>query len=160
MSLDRGIRPDRRSEPKRCEGGLHDRQGRTDDGPLTVRRGPLVAGEGRVHQVSVPARAAAPDLPEDALAFIRFCRERRRVAWPELYDEMCEVARRRLFRGWGFDELSAVGVEFGLFQLSVLATTSRRLIAEESELRCSVGAAAAGPVAALAVDDEASAPAA
>jgi len=75
---------------------------------------------------------AAPDLPEDAVAFVRFCRERRRVAWPEMYDEMCAVARRRLFRGWGFEELAEHGVEFGLFQLAALAAATRAIIADEA----------------------------
>lgn len=92
----------------------------------------------------VPARADGPgfpashDLPEDAVAFVRFCRERRRVAWPEMYDEMCAVARRRLFRGWGFEELAEHGVEFGLFQMTALAATTRLIIAEESAASCPV----------------------
>lgn len=89
---------------------------------------------GRV-QVSVSARADIPDLPEDGVEFVRFCRSRRRVTWPELYDEMCDVARRRLFRGWGFDELAQHGVEFGLFQMGALAAVTRRVVAEEAETR-------------------------
>ena len=83
-------------------------------------------------RVESPVPGAAPDLPEDAVAFVRFCRERRRVAWPEMYDEMCAVARRRLFRGWGFEELAEHGVEFGLFQLAALAAATRAIIADES----------------------------
>jgi len=88
--------------------------------------------------VTVPARVqspvpdAAPELPDDAVAFLRFCRERRRVAWPEMYDEMCAVARRRLFRGWGFEELAEHGVEFGLFQMAALAAATRAIIADEA----------------------------
>jgi hypothetical protein len=76
------------------------------------------------------------DLPEDGVAFVRFCRERRHVAWPELYDEMCAVARRRLFRGWGLEELAEHGVEFGLFQMAALAAATRAIIAEEGTARC------------------------
>ena len=83
-------------------------------------------------RVESPMPGAAPDLPEDAVAFVRFCRERRRVAWPEMYDEMCAVARRRLFRGWGFEELAEHGVEFGLFQLAALAAATRAIIADEA----------------------------
>lgn len=86
--------------------------------------------------MAVSARAEDSDLPADAVAFVRFCRERRSVAWPEMYDEMCAVARRRLFRGWGFEELAEHGVEFGLFQMAALAATTRRVIAEEAEGRC------------------------
>jgi hypothetical protein len=85
--------------------------------------------------VSVGVRAEVPELPEDGVEFVRFCRERRRVAWPELYDEMCDVARRRLFRGWGLDEFAQHGIEFGLFQMTSLAATTRRVIAEEAEAR-------------------------
>jgi hypothetical protein len=92
--------------------------------------------------VVVPARAdgsptpVGAELPEDGVAFVRFCRERRRVAWPELYDEMCAVARRRLFRGWGLDELAEHGVEFGLFQMTALAAATRAIIAEEGAALC------------------------
>ncbi len=94
--------------------------------------------------MSVPARAEVPELPEDGVEFVRFCRSRRRVTWPELYDEMCDVARRRLFRGWGFDELAQNGIEFGLFQMGALAAVTRRIVAEEAEAR--TAAAEAHPV--------------
>jgi len=71
--------------------------------------------------VSVATRDEAAVVSADALEFVRFCRARRRLPWPELYDEMCAVARRRLFRGWGFDELAEHGVGFGLFQLPQLS---------------------------------------
>jgi hypothetical protein len=87
--------------------------------------------------VAVASLGGIPDGPEIAVEFVRFCRDRRRVAWPEMYDEMCAVARRRLFRGWGFDELADHGVEFGLFQLPALADTTRRvLLEEEAAARC------------------------
>jgi hypothetical protein len=79
------------------------------------------------------------------MAFVRFCRERRRVAWPELYDEMCAVARRRLYRGWGFDELAEHGVEFGLFQLAELAAATRAIIADEAAPRCADGPSVPAP---------------
>ena len=56
--------------------------------------------------VAVASSGVGPEVAETAVEFVRFCRGRRRVAWPEIYDEMCAVARRRLFRGWGFDELA------------------------------------------------------
>lgn len=46
--------------------------------------------------------------------FILFCIHRQGNQWPALYDEMCRVAGRRLFRGLGYDELREVGVYFGL----------------------------------------------
>ena len=35
---------------------------------------------------------AAPYPQGEALEFVRFCHRRKRVGWPELYDEMCAVA--------------------------------------------------------------------
>ena len=42
--------------------------------------------------------------------FVRFCYQRRRVGWPELYDEMCAVATRGLYRGMDYDALAEIGV--------------------------------------------------
>jgi hypothetical protein len=71
----------------------------------------------------------------DAADFVRFCYRRRRVGWPELYDEMCAVASRGLFRGWGTEELSDHGVRFTLFEMPSLAALVTRIVAEEHELR-------------------------
>ena len=78
---------------------------------------------------------------DDAVEFVRFCYSRRRVGWPELYDEMCAVAGRGLFRGWGSDELSAEGIGFSLFEMPALATLVHRVVAEEHERRARLGAA-------------------
>jgi hypothetical protein len=67
----------------------------------------------------------------DAVEFIRFCYARRRIGWPELYDEMCAVASRRLFRGWGPDELATNGIGFGLFEMPRLASTVAGIVAED-----------------------------
>jgi hypothetical protein len=71
----------------------------------------------------------------DAVEFVRFCYRRRRVGWPELYDEMCAVAGRGLFRGWRSDELSAEGIGFSLFEMPALAVLVHRVVAEEHEKR-------------------------
>ena len=61
-------------------------------------------------------RAPALDAADpEAVEFVRFCRARRRVGWPELYDEMWAVASRGLFRGYGFGELEERGIGFSLF---------------------------------------------
>lgn len=78
------------------------------------------------------ARSSTPHVfTAEAVEFIRFCYARRRVGWPELYDEMCAVASRGLFRGWGPDELSAHGIGFGLFDMPRLASTAREIIDED-----------------------------
>jgi hypothetical protein len=76
---------------------------------------------------SVPARG----LTDEAVEFIRFCYARRRVGWPELYDEMCAVASRGLFRGWGPDELAEQGIKFGLFEMAPLAARVTEFVAED-----------------------------
>ena len=80
---------------------------------------------------TVSARAPDPD----AIEFIRFCYHRRRVGWPELYDEMCAVAGRGLFRGYSADDLMSRGVGFSLYDMPALATLTMQVLAEEHALR-------------------------
>ena len=81
-------------------------------------------------------RAAATRVPDpDAAEFIRFCYRRRRVGWPELYDEMCAVAARGLFRGLGTDDLADHGIGFSLFDMPALAAMAAGIVAEEQALR-------------------------
>ncbi len=51
---------------------------------------------------------------ELAIDFIAFCFARRAVGWPQLYDEMCQVAGSRIFRGLGYEELREAGLDFTL----------------------------------------------
>jgi hypothetical protein len=74
----------------------------------------------------------------DAAEFVRFCYRRRRVGWPELYDEMCAVAGRGIYRGWGSDELSAEGIGFSLYEMPALAVLVHRIIAEENEKQAQI----------------------
>jgi hypothetical protein len=79
---------------------------------------------------------AATRVPDpDAAEFIRFCYRRRRVGWPELYDEMCAVAARGLFRGLGTDDLATHGIGFGLFEMPALAAMAAGVVAEEVAIR-------------------------
>ncbi len=71
----------------------------------------------------------------DAVEFVRFCYRRRRVGWPELYDEMCAVAGRGLFRGYDADDLAGLGIGFSLFDMPALAILSATIVAEEQALR-------------------------
>jgi len=79
--------------------------------------------------------AGAADREDEALEFVRFCHRRRHVGWPELYDEMCAVAGRRLYRGHGPEELAAIGIGFGLFEMPTLAGLVARVVAEDAERR-------------------------
>jgi hypothetical protein len=82
------------------------------------------------------ARTAATRVPDpDAADFIRFCYRRRRVGWPELYDEMCAVAARGLFRGLGTEDLATHGIGFSLFDMPALAAMASGIVAEEQALR-------------------------
>jgi hypothetical protein len=70
-----------------------------------------------------------------ALDFVRFCHRRRRVGWPELYDEMCHVARRGLYHGWGFGELAEHGIAFGLAEMPRLAKLVGDVGSQDAERR-------------------------
>jgi hypothetical protein len=86
-------------------------------------------------------REAAPCQPDpDAVEFVRFCYRRRKVGWPELYDEMCAVANRGSFRGLGVDDLGAIGIRLSLFEMASLAALAASVVAEEQALRRGVGA--------------------
>ena len=85
---------------------------------------------------SMDPRSAATRAPDpDAIEFVRFCYRRRRVGWPELYDEMCAVAGRGLFRGCDADDLAGIGVGFGLFDMPGLAVLAAQVVGEEQALR-------------------------
>ncbi|MES2209477.1 MAG: hypothetical protein V4515_04745 [Chloroflexota bacterium] len=79
--------------------------------------------------VARPMPKGAPS--EEAVEFIRFCYQRKKVGWPELYDEMCGVAGRGLFRGWGAEELSANGIGLSLFELPALAALVNEVVTED-----------------------------
>lgn len=79
----------------------------------------------------VARSATAHVVTAEAVEFIRFCYARRRVGWPELYDEMCMVASRGLFRGWGPDDLGAHGITFGLFEMPHLASKVLEIVEED-----------------------------
>jgi hypothetical protein len=78
---------------------------------------------------------STPVTDPDAVEFVRFCHRRRRVGWPELYDEMCAVAARGLFRGYSADDLSGHGIRFGLFDMPALAALTRQVVAAEVAAR-------------------------
>jgi hypothetical protein len=79
--------------------------------------------------------AATRDPDPEAVEFIRFCYRRRRVGWPELYDEMCAVAARGLFRGLVTDDLAAHGIGFSLFDTPALAALSASVVVQEQAAR-------------------------
>jgi hypothetical protein len=77
-----------------------------------------------------PIVEPAPADPR-AIEFIRFCYLRRRVSWPDLYDEMCGVAARGLFRGMLYEDLAEVGISFTLGGMQALAQLTQRVVIEE-----------------------------
>ena len=78
--------------------------------------------------VARPAPTGAPS--QEAVEFVRFCYERKKVGWPELYDEMCAVVGRGLFRGWGADDLAANGIGLTLFEMPTLAALVGEVVTE------------------------------
>lgn len=79
--------------------------------------------------------SAEPRLTPEALEFVRFCYRRRRVGWPELYDEMCLVAGRRIYQDMGQAELAEHGIGFALFEMPALSMLVARVIEEEDPER-------------------------
>jgi len=75
--------------------------------------------------------APARSLTAEAVEFVRFCYGRRHVGWPELYDEMCSVAGRGLFRGWGPDDLAEHGIAFGLSEMGWMGTSVSEIVAQD-----------------------------
>lgn len=74
-------------------------------------------------------RTSAGELPAPEVAdFIRFAYRRRRVGWPEIYDDMCAVAARREFRGWDHARLAELGVTFSLLETPRLAAWVRAVL--------------------------------
>jgi hypothetical protein len=88
------------------------------------------------------ADGAAPE----AIEFIRFCYRRRPHGWPDLYDEMCHVASRRLFRGWGPGELADHGIGFSLFETPRLAALVETVVRQERTRAGTVAATSEEPV--------------
>lgn len=87
-----------------------------------------------MRSLSPSARPVAPEPPADpppadVAEFIRFCHGRKHVGWPELYDEMCAVAARREFNGWGHDQFAARGLTFSLFEMPRLSGWVRSVLA-------------------------------
>ena len=80
---------------------------------------------------SAAARPAHPD----AIEFVRFCYRRKHVGWPELYDEMCAVANRGLFRGFDVDALAGIGIGLCLSDMPGLAAIVAQVVAEEQQAR-------------------------
>jgi hypothetical protein len=80
---------------------------------------------------SAAARPAHPD----AIEFVRFCYRRKHVGWPELYDEMCAVANRGMFRGFDVDALAGIGIGLCLSDMPGLAAIVAQVVAEEQQAR-------------------------
>ena len=67
-----------------------------------------------------------------AREFVSFCLERRGHKWPELYDEMCQVASYRLFRDMGYRELNDHGVSLSLSNMDTLAALADTLTSSQA----------------------------
>ena len=83
----------------------------------------------------VPRTAATAAPHPDAIEFVRYCYHRRRVGWPDLYDEMCAVAGRGLYHGYCAEDLSRLGIGFALYEMPALATIVQRVVAEDQTRR-------------------------
>ncbi len=97
--------------------------------------------------VVAPVVAAPPEI----IDFIRYCYQRRRIGWPELYDEMCGVAARGEFRGMDYDRLAALGVRFSLCDMPRLAALAQRVVQDERRRRVAIAVAGTAPPVAISV---------
>ena len=82
-----------------------------------------------------PRKPADAGASAEAADFVRYCYRRRRTGWPELYDEMCAVASRGLYKGWSFAELAEHGIGFSLFEMPALAAIVSQIAAEDAQRR-------------------------
>jgi hypothetical protein len=87
----------------------------------------MIAGSARGS--SDPDGAELPSA--EIVDFVRFCYRRRRVSWPEIYDDMCAVAARGEFRGWHLPDLAERGVGFTIAELRSLAAIVDQVVEEE-----------------------------
>ncbi len=96
---------------------------------------------GRESDAGAEPVAPAPvsqTVPPEVIDFIRYCYQRRRIGWPELYDEMCGVAARGEFRGMDYDRLAALGVGFSLCDMARLAAVAQRVVIDERRRRVAI----------------------
>ena len=63
--------------------------------------------------------------------FIFFCLQRQGNEWPALYDEMCWVVGRRLFRGLGYDDLRKLGLSLSLTGIGDTIRTVDTVVAQQ-----------------------------
>lgn len=70
-----------------------------------------------------------------AIEFIAFCFERSQREWPRLYDEMCYVASKRLYRGLGYDELKDAGVDLTFSGMAKMSRTAKEVTRHLGTLR-------------------------
>jgi hypothetical protein len=99
---------------------------------------PLEAADDAVRRIAGEDGVPDERIAQVAIDFIAFCFERKGADWPVLYDEMCFVAGKRLYRGLGYEELKEAGLDF---TLAGLARTSR--LTNEVTKRLRQGAVAA-----------------
>lgn len=66
-------------------------------------------------------------IADTAIEFIAFCFERSQREWPKLYDEMCNVASKRLYKGLGYDELKDAGVDLTFSGMAKMSRIAREV---------------------------------
>ena len=105
-----------------------------------VSSGAASAGAATSSGAAAPAGvgAAPTAVSQEVVDFIRYCYQRRRIGWPELYDEMCGVAARGEFRGMDYDRLATLGVRFSLCDMPRLASLAHRVVVDERRRRVAI----------------------
>src|SRR4029077_795123 len=106
-------------------GHRHARARRMRERVSTERHGRRTAEQHTGAITSEPVDPPTGAVHQDVVDFIRYCYQRRRIGWPELYDEMCGVAARGEFRGMDYERLGALGVGFSLCDMARLAAIAQ-----------------------------------
>ena len=78
------------------------------------------------------AEDSSDTLHPEISEFISFCLGRRGAKWPGLYDEMCLVACRRLFKGMSYPDLNKLGFSLALSNLERTICLVETVIARQN----------------------------
>jgi len=66
------------------------------------------------------------------IGFVLFCVNRKGREWPALYDEMCWVAGRHLYKGLGYTDLKGKGFSLGLSDINETINVVEAILAGQS----------------------------
>ncbi len=99
--------------------------------PVAVQR--TVSPQGAGPKIDTSNMEAGENPHPTISEFILFCAGHCGREWLPLYDEMCRVAGRRLFKGLGYAELKGLGLFLDLNEVHKTAEMVTRTLAQNPE---------------------------